>query len=164
MRQTYWDEMFKTDCEEIKKIAAPGWLAATMPGGGCMMVQVSQIVRVIGEEGPEGRAKLLLANEDLVFTGMTVVELSEKIKSSQNSDSPSAIYRTVEAISRIITVASAIRNWFFRLIALRVAQPLYTRCLALFQKKKGRREIESRHHNHSPFEGESVKTSGLCEG
>lgn len=153
MKQTYWDEMSKTDCEEIKKIAAPGWLAATMPGGGCMMVQFSQIVRVIGEEGPEGRAKLLLANEDLVFTGMTVVELSEKIKSSQNSDSPSAIFRVAEGISRTITVAGMIRDLFFRIIALSVPKSLFARCLELFKKRNGGEDIDSRAHNHALLEG-----------
>ena len=154
MKQTFWDEMANTDSEEIKKVAPPGWLAATMPGGGCMMVQVSQIVRVIGEKGPEGRAKLLLANEDLLFTQMSVTDLAEKINHSQNPDSPSLINRTTEVIARMITVAGMIRNLFFRLIVLRVTRPLTTRCLTLFRKRNDGGGLEkTRVSEHSPLEG-----------
>ena len=157
MKQTFWDEMAETDSKELNKIASPGWLPATMPGGGCMMLQVSQIVRVIGEGGVEGHAKLLLANEDLLFTQMSVAECAEKIRSFQKPDSPPAIYRATEVIARIITFAGMIRDLFFRLIALRVGKPLFTRCLALFKKKNDGGDIESGANNYSPLEGESVR-------
>ena len=158
MKQTYWDAMGNTDCKELKKVAPPGWLSATMPGGGCMMVQVSQIVRVIGENGPEGRAKLLLANEDLLFTQMSVAELAEEIRSFQKPDSPPAIYRATQVIARIITVVGMIRDLFFRVIALRVARSLFTRCLALFRKKNDGGDLEKMClSGHSPLEGESVR-------
>ncbi len=157
MKQTYWDEMAETDSKELNKIASPGWLPATMPGGGCMMLQVSHIVRVIGEGGVEGRAKLMLSNEDLLFTEMSVAELAEKIRSSQNSHSPSPVNRATEVIARIITFAGNIRDLFFRLIALRVGKPLFTRCLALFKKKNDGGDIESGANNYSPLEGESVR-------
>ena len=163
MKQTFWDEMANTDSEEIKKVAPPGWLAATMSGGGCMMVQVSQIVRVIGENGLEGRAKILLSNEDLLFTQMSVAEFAEKINHSQNPDSPPAIYRATQVIARIITVAGMIRDLFFRVIALRVARPLFTRCQAFFKKRNDGGGLEkTRVSEHSPLEGQCrLKNEGL---
>ena len=100
-----------------------------------MMVQVSQIVRVIGENGLEGRAKILLSNEDLLFTQMSVAELAEKINHSQNPDSPPAIYRAAQVIARIITVAGMIRDLFFRVIALRVARPFLHVALLCLERR-----------------------------
>ncbi len=158
MKQTYWDEIAETDSKELNKIALPGWLVGSISEGGCMMVQVSQIVRVIGENGLEGRAKILLSNEDLLFTEMSFAEVAEEIRSFQSPHTHSAIYKVTEIIGRIITFGGIIRDFFFRIIAMRVVRSLSTRCLALFGKRNNSRNLEKTHlSERSPLEGESVR-------
>ena len=81
-----------------------------------MLVQSSHIVRVISESGLEGPAKLVLSNEDLIFTRMPLVELAEKINSAQSAHPTPSIPLWAKVIEWIVSVANVIASWFSRLI------------------------------------------------
>ena len=115
MRETLWDDIAELDPKELEKITPPGWVAGSMHGG-YMLVQSSHIVRVISESGLEGPAKLVLSNEDLIFTRMPLVELAEKINSAQSAHPTPSIPLWAKVIEWIVSVANVIASWFSRLI------------------------------------------------
>ena len=116
MRETLWDDIAELAPKELEKITPPGWVAGRMPHGGYMLVQSSDIVRVIVEGGLEGPAKLMLSNGDLIFTRTPFAEFAEKISTCQNTHSSPSIPRWAKVTQWILSIANMLASWFFRLI------------------------------------------------